>query len=147
MKKGQRYYHGSHSRHRLCYHFVWIPKYRKRVLRGEVATDVKQLLYQCAQMNDWWIESLEVLPDHIHLLVELPPAISVSQAVKTFKGGSSRAIRQAHPELEEWLWGDSLWATGYFAETVGKVAESDIRNYLKDQQRRQSIPKQRSLGL
>ena len=108
MKKGQRYYHGSHSRYRLAYHLVFIPKYRRRVLRGEVAKNLKSLFYDCAQMNDWWITSLQVLPDHIHMLIELPPTISVSKAVQTFKGGSSRALRQAHPELEEWLWGDNF---------------------------------------
>ena len=59
-------------------------------------------------MNDWWIVRLAVMPDHIHMLIELPPTIALSQVIKTFKGGSSWAIRQAHAELQEWLWGDSF---------------------------------------
>jgi len=63
---------------------------------GDVATEIQKLFYECAQMNDWWIVRLAVMPDHIHTLVELPPTIALSQVVKTFKGGSGRAIRQAH---------------------------------------------------
>jgi len=135
MKAGKNYYSGAHTRYRLQYHLVWVPKYRKRVLRGEVATDLKRLLYQCAEMNDWWIERLAVQPDHVHLLVELPPTISVSDAIQRFKGGSSRAIRQTHPELEEWLWGTSFWADGYFAETTGRQAEQAIKRYIENQNR------------
>jgi len=147
MKKGQHHYHGPHSRYRLQYHLVWIPKYRRRVLRGKVATSVQKLFYDCAQMNDWWITSLRVMPDHVHLLIELPPTISISQAVKTLKGGSSRALRQTHPELDEWLWGDSFWAVGYFAESVGRVTENAIKLYIENQKDYPSMPKQGSLGL
>jgi len=90
---------------------------------------------------------LAVMPDHIHMLVELPPTISVSQAVKTFKDGSGRAIRQTHPELQEWLWGDSFWAKGYFAESVGRITENAIKLYIEHQHDRPSMAKQQSLGL
>lgn len=87
------------------------------------------------------------MPDHVHLLIELPPTITLSKAVGLMKGGSSRAIRQSHPELEEWLWGDSFWADGYFAESVGKVNETVIKAYIENQVDRPSMPKQNSLGL
>jgi len=80
------------------------------------------------------------MPDHIHMLVELPPTIALSQAVKTFKDGSGRAIRQTHPELQEWLWGDSFWAKGYFAESA-------IKLYIEHQHDRPNMAKQGSLGL
>ena len=147
MKKGQHHYHGPHSRYRLQYHLVWIPKYRRRVMVGDVAASVRKLFYDCAQMNDWWITRLAVMPDHVHLLIELPPTVSISQTVKTFKGGSSRALRQMHPELDEWLWGDSFWAVGYFAESVGRVTENAIKLYIENQKDHPSMPKQRSLGL
>lgn len=147
MKQGKRYYHGVHSRYRLQYHLVWIPKYRKRVLIGEVATSVRKLFYECAQMNDWWIVRLAVMPDHVHMLIELPPTVTVASAVKTFKGGSSRALRQANPELDEWLWGDSFWAVGYFAESVGRVTESAIKLYIENQKDSPSRSQQGSLGL
>ena len=147
MKKGVRYNHSAHSRFRLQYHLVWIPKYRKRVMIGEVASSVRKLFYDCAEMNSWWITRLAVMPDHIHMLVELPPSVSVSNAVKTFKGGSSRALRQTHPELDEWLWGSSFWAVGYFAESVGRVTESAIKLYIENQKDSPIRTQQRSLGL
>ncbi len=124
---------GAHTAHRLKYHIVFIPKYRHRVLRGEVATDLHKLLYQCAEMNRWWVDELTVMPDHVHMLLRLPPTTSVSKAVQLMKGGTSRVIRQEHSELEEWLWGDSLWAEGYFAESIGRVHEATIKKYIQDQ--------------
>ena len=148
MRDGKKYYTGAHTVYRLQYHLVWIPKYRKSVMVGEVATDLKRLFYQCAVMNGWWIERLAVTGDHVHMLVELPPSISVSNAVQTLKGGSSRAIRQAHPELEEWLWGKSFWADGYFAESTGRNTEQAIKRYIENQWKaKPSMPSQGSLGL
>jgi len=72
-------------------------------------------------------------PDHVHLLIQLNPRNSVAEVVQILKGGSSRAIRKEFPELEEFLWGDSFWADGYFAETVGKVDEEIIRKYIENQ--------------
>ncbi len=120
---------GSQSKYGLMYHLVWIPKYRKRILKGAIKNRLEGLFQQCAEMNDWKIEELNIQVDHVHLLIQLKPTISVSKAVQLLKGGSSRVIRQEYPELEEFLWGDSFWADGYFAETVGRVDESVIRNY------------------
>lgn len=67
------------------------------------------------------------------MVIQLPPRVSVAEAVQTLKGGTSRIIRAEFPELEEFLWGDSFWADGYFAETVGQVNEEVIRKYIRDQ--------------
>ena len=82
---------------------------------------------------DGIIQELNIQPDHVHLLLEIKPSISVSKAMQYLKGGSSRVIREEFPELEEFLWGESFWGDGYFAETVGKVDEAIIRNYVKNQ--------------
>lgn len=84
-------------------------------------------------MNQWWTKEISVQPDHVHLLIQLNPRNSVAEAVQILKGGSSRAIRKEFPELEEFLWGDSFWADGYFAETVGQVDEEIIRKYIENQ--------------
>ena len=115
------------------YHIVWIPKYRKRVLRGAIAKRIAELLHQCAEVNGWEIHELNVQPDHVHMLVQLVPSISVSKAVQYFKGGSSKKIREEFPELEEYLWGDSFWADGYFSETIGQVNFDKISEYIKNQ--------------
>ena len=84
-------------------------------------------------MNGWWIEKLAVQVDHVHVLLQLKPADSVAHVVQILKGASSRVIRKEFPELEEFLWGDSFWTDGYFAESAGKVDLEIIRKYIDDQ--------------
>ena len=129
----KKYWLGAHTKHRNMYHIVWIPKYRKRILEGRLAVRLKELLMQCAEVNKWEIQELSINKDHVHILVQLTPSISVSRAVQYFKGGSSKVIREEFPELEEFLWGDSLWGDGYFVETIGIVNEEKIREYIKNQ--------------
>jgi len=128
---------GAHTKHRLLFHIVFVPKYRRSVLRHDVAHRLKQLFWQGCQMNDWGIEKLEILPDHVHLLAQLNPVDSVANVLQILKGASSKVIREEFPELEEFLWGDSLWAGGYFVETVGRMTETAIRRYLDNQQNKQ----------
>ena len=128
-----KYSAGAHTTHRLKYHLVWIPKYRKRVLRGPLARRLYELLKQCADMNQWTIDELNVQVDHVHLLIQLPPKEAVAHAMQIMKGGTSKVIRQEFPELDEFLWGDSLWADGYFAESVGQVTEARIKAYIQNQ--------------
>jgi putative transposase len=92
-----------------------------------------ELLKQCAEVNDWDIQELNIQVDHVHMLVQLKPDKSVAMAVQLFKGGSSKKIREEFPELEEFLWGDSFWADGYFAESVGQVTIARIKDYIKNQ--------------
>jgi len=128
-----RYARGPHTKHRLQYHLVWIPKYRRRVIHGKIAIRLKSLLYQACRMNRWWISEMSIQTDHVHIVVELPPQVSVAEVVKIFKGGTSRVLRKEFPELEEFLWGESFWADGYFAETVGKVDEEVVKRYIRQQ--------------
>ncbi len=124
---------GAHTKYRVMYHLVWIPKYRKRVLKGKLVERLGELFYQCAEVNHWIIEELNIQEDHVHLLIQLKPSISVSKAVQIIKGGSSKKIRKEFPELEEFLWGRNFWADGYFVETCGKLNEDAIRKYIKNQ--------------
>ena len=133
MSQKSRYWTGAHTKHRLRYHFVWIPKYRKRVLRGKIAVRLKSLLYEAAEINNWWIEELSIQLDHIHMLIQICPKESVSKVIQRLKGGTSRAIRLEFPELKEFLWGESFWADGYFAETVGIQDDAIIKKYIKEQ--------------
>jgi putative transposase len=128
-----KYWHGAHTTHRLMYHLVWVPKYRKRLLQGQVAERLKELLQECADMNRWQIEELNIQKDHIHILVQMRPEVSVSKMVQLFKGSSSKVIREEFPDLKEFLWGKSFWADGYFAETSGQVSEVRIREYIRNQ--------------
>ena len=127
------YWAGSHTKYRLMYHLVWLPKYRKRILKGVVANRLRELFFECAEMNGWKIIELNIQHDHVHMIVMLSQTVSVSQAVQRFKGGSSKVIRSEFPGLKEFLWGKNFWSEGYFAETVGRVEESVIKEYVKSQ--------------
>ena len=129
----EEYWVGAHTKHHLKYHIVYIPKYRKRVLRGKIAHRLYELFRECADVNGWHIIECNIQTDHVHLLIQLQPAISVAKAVQLLKGGSARVIREEFPELEEWLWGDSFWSDGYFAETVGRMNEDIMRKYIQNQ--------------
>ena len=128
-----RYWSGAHTKYKLQVHLVWIPKYRKRVLRGKIAVRLKGLLYEACRLNRWWIGEISILDDHVHVMIQIKASDSVGEVVNILKGGTSRVLRKEFPELEEFLWGDSFWADGYFAESVGKVDEEVVRKYIQRQ--------------
>ena len=78
---------------------------------------------------------MSIAGDHVDLIVQIPPSESVADVVQRFKGGTSRILRKEFPELEEFLWGESFWADGYFAETVGQVNEEVVRKYIQRQRK------------
>lgn len=130
----RKYWYGSHTKHRHMYHIVWLPKYRRKVLVGKVKTRTEELLRQCAEVNGWDIQELNIQPDHVHLMIQIPPSISVSDVVNVLKGVSSRIIRlELMPDIKALLWGKDFWADGYFSETVGVVSEENIRKYIQNQ--------------
>lgn len=100
-----------------------------------MAIRLRRLLYEACKVNRWWIGEIAIQPDHVHVIIQIKASDSVAEVVQTLKGGTSRVIRKDFPELEEFLWGDSLWADGYFAETIGQVNEEIVRKYIKEQQR------------
>ena len=135
MAKQGRYWSGAHTRHRMLYHIVWIPKYRKRLLKGVIAKRIKVLLEECADANRWKIDELNIKQDHIHMLIRLRPDVSVSKVVQLFKGKSSYVIRKEFPDLKEFYWGrtKSFWSDGFFVETVGQIDEAKLKEYIRNQ--------------
>lgn len=127
---GLKYWTGGHTKHRLIYHVVITPKYRKRILRGKIASRIRELFYEACKVNMWWIDEMNILKDHVHFLIQLQPNTPLSKSIRYLKGGSSRILRKEFPEIEEFLWGDSFWADGYFAETIGKTNYSQIKKYI-----------------
>ena len=117
----------------MIYHIVWVPKYRKRLLYNKLKIRLRELLEECAEINNWQIIELAIEKDHVHIILQSPPKISVSEVVRLFKGGSSIKLREEFPELMEYLWGDCLWAEGYFVETVGKINEKKMQEYVRKQ--------------
>lgn len=135
---GLKYWHGAHTKHRLLYHLVFLPKYRRRVLQGKVARRLQGLFYEACKVNWWWIDEIKILSDHVHMVIQVQPKESVSDVVQRLKGGSSKILRKEFPELEEFLWGESFWSDGYFAETVGRVNFDQIKKYIQENQ--ESMP-------
>ena len=131
----RNYWSGAHTRHRMMYHIVWIPKYRKRTLIGEIALRITELIKECAEVNGWRIDELNVQKDHVHMLIQLRPDVSVSRVVQLFKGSSSHAIRKEYPKLKEFYLGTtkSFWSDGFFVETVGQINEAKIKEYIQNQ--------------
>lgn len=136
----KKYWTGAHTKHRLKFHLVWLPKYRKRILQHGVARRLQALLEQAAEVNHWQLHELAIQPDHVRLLIQISPSENVAVVVQRLKEGTARKIREEFPELEEFLWGDSLWADGYFAESVGTASEQVIQRYIREQ--KDSMPEQ-----
>ncbi len=115
----------------LKFHVVWCPKYRRSVLVAPVDTRLKELLAEIAAERGFTLHSSEVMPDHVHLFVEIDPAYSVAEVVNRFKGPTSRLLREEFPHLRRKL--PTLWSRSYFAASVGAVSESAIRKYIESQ--------------
>jgi len=123
----------SHSVYDLKYHVVWITKYRKPVLRGEIAIRLRELVRQTCGALDVYILSGHIAVDHVHLLVSVPPMISVSTLMQRIKGRSSRKMLEEFGELNRQFWGRHLWARGYFAASSGNVTDEIIKQYIESQ--------------
>ncbi len=114
-------------------HIVWVPKYRKRILKGALAKRLRELLLECSEVNRWRIEELNIQPDHVHMVLQFKPDVALSKIIQLFKGKSSLIIRKEFPELKEFYWGSSFWGDGFFAETVGDCNVETIKRYVRNQ--------------
>ena len=121
----------AHSVYDLKYHVVWITKYRKPVLHGQVALRLRELIRQTCATMDVYIISGHVSVDHVHLLLSVPPNLAVSELVQRLKGRSSRRLLEEFGELSRQFWGRHLWARGYFAVTTGNVTDEIIKQYIE----------------
>jgi putative transposase len=126
-----RYRRNTGSVYSLKYHLVWCPKYRRSVLVGGIAEDLKALLSEKATALQTEIHSLEVLPDQVQLFVESDPTVPVQFLVNQFKGYTSRVLRQRYPSLVSRL--PTLWSRSYYAGTIGHVSAETVRRYIEAQ--------------
>jgi putative transposase len=125
---------GSHTVSRLTVHLVWATKYRYHVLVGEVKPRCRELLIQICVAEDVRISKGVVSRDHVHLHLEYPPALSVSDLVKRLKGRSSRLLQKEFPHLEKRYWGRHFWGVGYGAWSTGNITEEMVQEYLEHHQ-------------
>ncbi len=123
----------AQTRYDLRYHFVFVPKYRKRVLVGEIAKRIEGMIRFCCQIHEWEIFELAVNTDHVHLYMGAQPKFSPSDIMHLVKGGTSNKIKEMFPELEEIYWGAGLWADGYLVKSSGEITHKVISEYVKKQ--------------
>lgn len=113
------------------YHVVWCPKYRRKVLVDGVDSRLKELIIQICQEIHVDIIEMEIMPDHLHLLIEVDPQFGIHKAIKLIKGRTSRILRQEFPYLTTKL--PTLWTNSYFVSTVGGAPLEKIKEYVANQ--------------
>lgn len=128
-----RYRRSSHVVYLVHYHFVFTTKYRKPVLRGDIARDVRKLIREVCRTNDIEIVKGHVAVDHVHLLLSVPPKLAPSRVMQAVKGKSSHHLLQDYRQLRREFWGRHLWARGYFVATSGNVTDDMIQEYIERQ--------------
>ena len=117
----------------LQYHIVWVTKYRKSIFINEIEHEVRQYLSDTLQSLDMVPLAMEVMPDHIHLLVDCKPQLRLSDAIKILKGNTARWLFLKHPEIKKQLWGGHLWNPSYFVASVSERSLSQVEEYIKNQ--------------
>jgi len=113
------------------YHVVWCPKYRRKVLHGAVEARLKELIIETCSDIHVDIIDMEIMPDHVHLLIEVDPQFGIHKAIKRIKGASSRYLRQEFKHLTTRL--PTLWSNSYFVSTVGGAPLNAIKQYIESQ--------------
>ncbi|MDY0362663.1 MAG: IS200/IS605 family transposase [Desulforegulaceae bacterium] len=116
------------------YHVIWCSKYRRQVLTGAVAARLKDLINQVASERQSKVIELEIMPDHVHLLIEVDPQYGIHRLVKQLKGYSSRILRKEFSTIKSRL--PTLWTNSYFVATVGGAPLSIIKQYIEEQKNR-----------
>jgi putative transposase len=134
----------SHAVYDTKYHFVWAPKYRKWILRGDIQEQVKSIFQEIAIANEFEIDTMEVAADHVHIFLSFPPRHSISRVVAMLISAS--VIFREYPGVKKQLWGGEFWEDGYFVRTVGdKVTAEVIRKYIEYHRNHEKAPKQLKL--
>jgi len=127
------YRKGSHTVFDLKYHMVWITKYRKPILTPKRAFRIRELIREICLTHHVDIIKGHVSKDHVHLLVSVPPQLSVSTLTQYLKGKTSRKLLQEDKQLNKIYWGQHLWARGYFAVSSGTITDEAIMEYIAHQ--------------
>lgn len=122
-----RYTHYS-----IAYHLVWIPKYRRKILTGDVQAETKRLITECCERQGLTLLALETDLDHVHVFVSAPPRFSPALIAHLLRGYSSRYLREKFPRLNKVCGKDHLWTSSYYVGTAGVVATETIRRYIME---------------
>ena len=125
------YRYGSHTVYQIEYYFVWVTKYRHKVLVGELAVRVREWVRETCEAFEIRIVKGVVSQDHVHILVSAPPNMAPSEIMRRIKGRTSSKLFEEFPHVKKRYWGQHFWARGYFCATVGQMTEEMIKQYLE----------------
>ena len=117
----------------LGYHLIWCTKYRRKVLVDGIDEYLKECLMEKAVQNEWQIEQMEVMPEHVHIFIKATPIDSIAYIVAQLKGYSSHKLRERYPEI--WKRLPNLWTRSYYAESCGSLSGENIKKYIENQKR------------
>ena len=129
--KNKKYKTSEHIVYSCQYHVIFCPKYRRPIFVEPLDSRLKEIFYQVAAENDFIITDLEVMPDHVHMIIDCNPRTGICQCVKLLKGTSSRLMRAEFPKLKSRL--PSLWTHSYFVSSVGAVTLDVVKQYIESQ--------------
>ncbi|MDR9854838.1 IS200/IS605 family transposase [Paenibacillus sp. VCA1] len=130
---GQEYRRTATTVSLISYHFVFCPRYRRKVLVKQVEIRFKELLAEICHQNNWIIVAMEVMPDHVHLFLNGLPTDSPSDVMAKVKGVTSRILRQEFEHLAHLA---SLWTRSFFVSTAGNVSSETVKRYVEEQKKR-----------
>ena len=122
----------AHTKWMCKYHIVFTPKYRRKVIYNQYKEDIRDIIKTLCKYKGVEIIEGHLMPDHIHMLVSIPPKYSISQFMGYLKGKSTLMIYDRHPELQS-KWDKAFWARGYYVETIGNITEEAVQKYIREQ--------------
>ena len=117
----------------LQYHLVWCTKYRKQVLVGDIETEFKRQLQLVMDELPGTIMEMEVMPDHVYLLVNCSPQFFIPDAIKRLKGQTAKKLFELFPDIKKSLWGGHLWNPSYCAVSVSDRSVEQVKQYIREQ--------------
>ena len=124
----------NHTVYRIAYHMCWIPKYRHEIFKKELQKRMKEILFQIAYEYEWKVHEMEVMTDHVHMLLETMPKWSPSRIIQTLKSKSAIQFFREYPEIKKkYFWGGKLWTSSYFVATVGTDTYESMKKYIEEQ--------------
>lgn len=131
---GEQYHSASHCKYLIQYHIIWCPKFRFSVLNSNIEDTLKQILQKTCDDYNYHIKALEVMPDHIHIFVDVPQTVAPCDVVRTLKSISAIELFKTFPQLKQFYARCGvLWSRGYFVSTVGHISEATVIRYTGEQ--------------
>lgn len=129
----KEYRRGAHTVFEIHLHLVWVTKYRRPALTGDVALRVRDMIREICGQQEVLIRKGHVSKDHVHLLVSLPPQVTISRLLQRLKGKTAYKLLNEFPHLRKTFWGRHVWARGYFCCSSGNVTDEVIAEYIANQ--------------